>query len=237
MASPESQKILVIEDETEIRELIVIQAEYSGLVVDSVGTAEEGLQMVKKFPYSLIVLDWMLPGMSGIDFLNKFRNSSQNGKVPILMVTAKVEVENIVKGLEGGADDYLPKPFDVKVLNARIKALLRRFESFQKEFEQPSPKGELRVGELILNFEKHEVWCQGEEIQLTPSEFKLLKTLAGHRGRVLTRNSLIQEVQGEGVSVVGRTVDTHVFGLRKKLSCCSEIIETVRGVGYRVKYA
>jgi two-component system phosphate regulon response regulator PhoB len=161
------------------------------------------------------------------------------------MLTAKSEPQDIVEGLDAGADDYLPKPFESSVLIARVRALSRRLKLPDSSAALTSPVGTkavskmvfetIRLGELSLYPETYEVKCGQDPILLTPSEFKLLMALAKSQGRVLTRDSLISQVQGDGVSVVGRTVDTHVFGLRKKLGACADVIETVRGVGYRVK--
>ena len=235
--------ILVVEDESEIRELIVLHLKRDGHQVDAVASAEEAEQIMSRGKhYDLVVLDWMLPGASGIDIAKKIRAKSDRDDLAILMVTARAEAADIVEGLEAGADDYLSKPFEPQVLIARVRALFRR----HKRSAAPSPGASngssearaaelLTIGDLHIDGGSYEVRCGGEKLQLTPSEFKLLQTLAQNRGRVLTRESLIEHVQGEGVSVVGRTVDTHVFGLRKKLGGCADVIETVRGIGYRVK--
>lgn len=243
------QRILVIEDETEIRELIVLHLERAGYEVQSAATAEEGESLLSHQSFSLIVLDWMLPGKSGPQVAGAVRKNPKTSDVSILMVTAKAATDDVVAGLEAGADDYLTKPFEPSVLLARVKALLRRQVRGgvatllgEKPQEKPHEKtaalikeAEVRLGGLVLNPETYDVRCGNDPISLTPSEFKLLLALAHNRGRVLTRNSLIDHVQGEGVAVVGRTVDTHVFGLRKKLGACADVIETVRGIGYRVK--
>jgi DNA-binding response OmpR family regulator len=235
ISSPnEGDRILVVEDEHEIRDLIVLHLKREGLQVDAVSSAEEAMPLIEKNRYSMLALDWMLPGASGVDITRKLRKESENADLSILMVTARAEANDIVEGLEAGADDYLSKPFEPAVLLARVRALLRR----NKRGTQPETEGGMqvvRLGALCLYPETYEAKCNDAPIQLTPSEFKLLIALAASRGRVLTRDSLIEQVQGEGVSVVGRTVDTHVFGLRKKLGTCADVIETVRGVGYRVK--
>ncbi len=232
-------RILVVEDEIEIRDLIVLHLEREGLAVDAVGSAEEAQALLSQAPYSVLALDWMLPGTSGVQLAKALRKSKEYPELAILMVTAKADSNDIVEGLEAGADDYLTKPFEPNVLIARTRALLRRHQRARSEASGEVgtfDAAEIRMGGLSMNHETYEVKCEGEPISLTPSEFKLLLALAQNRGRVLTRDSLIEQVQGEGVSVVGRTVDTHVFGLRKKLGACSEVIETVRGVGYRVKF-
>lgn len=246
LTANDSQRILVVEDETEIRELIVLHLERAGFEVKSAGSSEEGEALLSKERFGVLVLDWMLPGKHGPQFAKGLRNNLDTVNLSILMVTAKAAPDDIVAGLDAGADDYLSKPFEPSVLVARVKALLRRHSRSDMPSPNSSPKPEAKAAELIknaevtlggltMNPETYDVRCGDDPISLTPSEFKLLLALAHNKGRVLTRNSLIDQIQGEGVSVVGRTVDTHVFGLRKKLGACSDVIETVRGIGYRVK--
>ena len=220
-------KILVVEDENDIRELIVMHLSREGYQVDEETDGASALTKAQNGNYDLFVLDWMLPSTSGLEITKEIRKNKSHEELSILMVTAKSANSDIVLGLESGADDYLVKPFELSVLMARVRALLRRKEKEQNE-EAYS------VGKLSIDSASHEAGCNGTAIALTPYEFKLLTTLLKNKGRVLTRDNLIQEVQGGGVAVVERAIDTHVFGLRKKLGECSEIIETVRGVGYRV---
>ncbi|MCM2283021.1 MAG: response regulator transcription factor [Bdellovibrionaceae bacterium] len=241
----ERTRILVVEDEEEIRNLIVLHLKREGHHVDAVGSVEEASALVRTSRYDLLALDWMLPGASGVEMARTVRHwnhDEQAGPPAILMVTARTEAADIVEGLEAGADDYLTKPFEPRVLIARVRALMRR----HRPIATTSKLGEtvvsleagsdlLFLGNLKIDTKAHEVRCGEQTLNLTPSEFKLLVALAKNKGRVLTRDSLISQVQGEGVSVVGRTVDTHVFGLRKKLGSCADVIETVRGVGYRVR--
>jgi two-component system, OmpR family, phosphate regulon response regulator PhoB len=241
LPTTDRERVLVVEDEDEIRELIALHLRREGLIVDSVASAEEAFQLIEKNNYTLYALDWMLPGASGVEITKRLRaNSGQStGSVTepaILMITARAESADIVAGLEAGADDYLTKPFEPSVLLARVRALLRRAQRSASLASGASTSTDeiVRIGGLSLDPGTYEVKCCDDPIQLTPSEFKLLMALATSRGRVLTREGLIQQVQGDGVSVVGRTVDTHVFGLRKKLGDCADIIETIRGVGYRV---
>jgi DNA-binding response OmpR family regulator len=227
-------RVLVVEDEAEIRELIVLHLMREGLNVDAVESAEQAVDFISENKYVLIALDWMLPGQSGVQLLKDLRQSQSN--ISILMVTAKAESQNIIEGLEAGADDYLTKPFEIGVLLARVRALIRRSEREQSNSQNKLKTAtQIQFGPLSMNSDTFEVKSGDELLALTPSEFKLLLTMAQNRGRVLTRDSLIEHVQGEGVSVVGRTVDTHIFGLRKKLGLASEMIETVRGIGYRIK--
>jgi two-component system, OmpR family, phosphate regulon response regulator PhoB len=231
-----SAQVLVVEDEIEIRELISLLLLRQGHRVQQCGTAFEAAESLKKNSYDLMVLDWMLPQMSGIDLLKSFQKIPE--RPPVLMVTAKAEPQDIVMGLEAGADDYITKPFEPNVFTARIKALLRRTKQGNAKDSMGTvgnPQEILRLGALSINLATYEVSCGNEMIHLTPSEFKILSTMGSHQGRVLTRDQLIETVQGEGISVTGRTIDTHVFGLRKKMGECADVIETIRGVGYRVK--
>lgn len=219
--------ILVVEDEAEILELISLLLLRQGHRVQQCKSAIEAVEHLKKEKFDLVVLDWMLPNYSGIDLLK----SLGSAKPPVLMVTAKSEPADIVTALDSGADDYITKPFEPSVFTARVKALLRRalLAGQQQSHEI------LKIGPLKMNLASYEVTENEVPLHLTPSEFKILATLAQNRGRVMTREHLIEIVQGEGISVTGRTIDTHVFGLRKKLSESGDWIETIRGVGYRVK--
>jgi two-component system phosphate regulon response regulator PhoB len=224
-------QVLVVEDEAEIRELISLLLMRQGHTVQECATATEALEWIDKAKYDLVVLDWMMPGMSGLEFLRSARNKPLMKQSPILMVTAKSEPMDIVQGLDAGADDYMTKPFEPAVFAARVKALLRR----AMVQEDPTESDSLTVGDLYIHLSTYEVRCGSETVHLTPSEFKILTAMMQNRGKVMTRDALVTIVQGEGISVTGRTVDTHVFGLRKKLNQCSEVIETIRGVGYRVR--
>jgi two-component system phosphate regulon response regulator PhoB len=225
-------RVLVVEDEVEIRNLILLHLKRENLTVDQAGTADEARDLMRQNRYALLILDWMLPDESGIDIAREVRRLGSD--IAILMVTARAEANDIVSGLEAGADDFLTKPFEPTVLVARVRAALRRNRRPQTS-EMENGEKVLHVAELALYPETFKATCSGTPVQLTTSEFKLLQALLETRGRVLTRDSLIAQVQGENISVVGRTVDTHVFALRKKLGPCADIIETVRGVGYRVK--
>lgn len=230
--TPESTtRILVVEDEQEIRELMALHLLRQGYKVSECASAEEGQLELAKQEFQLVVLDWMLPGVSGVEFLNHIK--SKKNPPNVLMVTARTEPQDVVSGLEKGADDYLTKPFDPGIFLARVKALLRRHQMHEEPQAEDSEKWQ--ISGLSVNFKTYEVKLDGQPLHLTPSEFKLLTTLLESRGRVLTRDQLIENIQGEGINVTGRTIDTHVFGLRKKLQSWSENIETIRGVGYRVK--
>jgi DNA-binding response OmpR family regulator len=220
-------KVHVVEDEFEIRELMALHLTRQGYQVTESGSSEEAMEKMKAQKFDLLILDWMLPGMSGVEFLDRLRTMKVNPRV--LMVTAKSEPQDIVFGLEKGADDYLTKPFDPSVFLARVKVLLRR------ETQAQAGPQHFEWAGLKLNFDAYEVFLDGQQLHLTPSEYKLLATLVQTQGRVLTRDQLIERVQGEGISVTGRTVDTHIFGLRKKLGGWADHIDTIRGIGYRFR--
>lgn len=222
-----SLRVHVVEDEFEIRELMALHLTRQGYHVTESGSSEEAIDKMKTNKFDLLILDWMLPGMSGVEFLDRLKTLKLNPRV--LMVTAKSEPQDIVFGLEKGADDYLTKPFDPSVFLARVKVLLRR------EAQTQSNPQHFEWAGLKLNFDAYEVYLDGQQLHLTPSEYKLLATLVQTQGRVLTRDQLIERVQGEGISVTGRTVDTHIFGLRKKLGAWADHIDTIRGIGYRFK--
>lgn len=224
-------EIVVIEDETDIRDLLVLVLSRQGYRVTALGSAVGFREQLQEKNWDLVVLDWMLPQVSGLQVLQSLASlPTQVVRPPVLMVTAKAEPADIVAGLEAGADDYLTKPFDPNVLLARVKALLRR--SSQAVAGRPEI---LQMGDIVMDLGAHEVKIAGGLVHLTPSEFKILHEMGLRKGRVLTREQLIAAVQGEGISVTGRTIDTHVFGLRKKLGASADWIETIRGVGYRIK--
>lgn len=239
------KRVLVVEDESEIRQLISLHLKREGFVVSEVEDGESAMRELQDKTFHLVILDWMLPGRSGLELTRWMRTQPRFDRVPVLFVTAKTDPEHIATGLDAGADDYLGKPFDTIVLMARVHALLRRNQWLNDGLERGEEvNGEddvtmrqLKAGELTLVPESFESFLKGEKIDLTRSEFRLLETLLSNQGRVLSRESLIEEIQGEGVNVVGRTIDTHVFGLRKKLGDHADLIETIRGVGYRVRFA
>lgn len=236
-------EILVIEDEREIRELICIHLRRKAHNVHEAESAEQARQIISSEKCNLAVVDWMLPGENGFDLIKSLRNSNGNN-IAILMVTARAGAADIIDALEAGADDYIVKPFHPGILMARIGALLRRQSGQSGQSGQAGELAEdvakpqtIVAGPISLDLEKFETHCGGEQIQLTLSEFKLLRCMIANRGRVLTRKMLISEIQGDDVNVIGRSIDTHVFGLRKKLGSSGEMVETIRGIGYRIKPA
>lgn len=218
-------KILIVEDESDICDLMTLHLSRAGYDVTAIDDGEKALSLLKENRYDLALLDWMLPGISGVEICKIIQ-----GKLPILMVTARADTADIVLGLECGADDYITKPFEMPIFLARVQALLRRSATLHQK------KSDIfKTGNLKIDSTKHEAWCGKNEIKLTLSEFKLLMALLENQGKVLSRSKLIHHVQGEGIRVTDRTVDTHVFGLRQKLGQCADLIESIRGVGYRVK--
>jgi DNA-binding response OmpR family regulator len=213
-------RILVVEDEKDICDLMSLHLKREGHDIAAVDNGEEALKILATDVFDIVILDWMLPGLS----------DAALARTPVFMVTARAHTSDIVVGLEMGADDYITKPFEIPVFLARVRALLRR-----GVIDETKEEDVFEVGDLRLDSKTYQVTCGKKDVQLTPSEFKLLVALMKNRGRVLTRERLIDLVQGEGVTVVDRTIDTHIFGLRKKLNKCSDIVETIRGVGYRVK--
>lgn len=222
-------KVLVIEDDTDLRELIEYNLGVAGFQTLSAEDGELGLSLALRELPNVIVLDIMLPGMDGLTVCRKIREHEASSKIPIVMLTAKSEESDIVIGLELGADDYMTKPFSPKELVARIKAVLRRGHA---PSERPK---QMQSGPLSIDLERHETRLDGQEVKLTLAEFNLLKMLVSRPGRVFTREQLIESVSGQETFVIDRNIDVHVRALRKKLGDHRELIQTIRGVGYKWK--
>ncbi|MEK6627911.1 MAG: response regulator transcription factor [Bdellovibrionota bacterium] len=232
-----NKKALIVEDELAIAQLLKIHLLELGFEVEICNSAESAFELLQTKVFDLGLLDWMLPGVQGLDFLKKIKPKFPLMK--IMMVTAKVDPDSIVLGLDSGADDYLAKPFDGKVLSARVKHLMRRLQteialSAGDSERLKNNTDQVFFDGLSIHFTQHIVKYNNEVIHLTLSEFKLLASLYKSRGSVLTRDQLIGAIQGEDVSVTSRTIDTHIFALRKKIGEWSKHIETIRGVGYRI---
>jgi len=225
-------RILVVEDEEDIRELITYNLQREGFEVIAHETGEEGLKAAIELKPSLALLDIMLPGLSGIEVCKKLKNDPKTGSIPIILASAKGEETDIVVGLEIGADDYVTKPFSPKILVARAKAVLRRKE---KENEPDEANGMLEIHKLAMDPGRFEVRVDGNSVQLTVSEFKILQYLAKHPGWVFTRGQIVDAVRGDDYPVTERSIDVQVVGIRKKLGEFGHYIQTVRGVGYRFK--
>jgi two-component system, OmpR family, alkaline phosphatase synthesis response regulator PhoP len=228
--------ILVVEDEAAIQQLVSYNLIKAGFHVSCADNGEEALECLLREDIDCVLLDLMLPGMSGLEVCEAIRskNSRHGHHIPIIMLTAKGEEEDVVSGLEYGADDYITKPFSPKVLIARIKAVLRRgFEKSQVEGEED--QGIIIIDDLEINKGRHEVKLGTELLHLTMTEFGILALLAGKPGWVFTRQQIIDSVRGYDFLITPRAIDVQVFGLRKKLGSSGRMIETVRGVGYRFR--
>jgi len=223
------EKILVVEDEADLREVLSYNLTRDGYRVVTAETGTDGLKKARKDAPDLVLLDLMLPDVDGVEVCRRLKKDPLTATLPIIMVTAKGEEADVVLGLGVGADDYVPKPFSPRTLLARVKAVLRRGP--QRE------EGELarRIvrGPLTIDADRHEARLAGELVRFTATEFRLLHFLALHPGRVFTRDQLMRRVMGEDVILVDRNVDVHVRAVRAKLGEHRELVETVRGVGYR----
>lgn len=226
-------RILVVEDDTDIQQLVSYNLIKSGFNVTCADSGEEALQLLSREPVDAMVLDLMLPGKNGNEVCRAVRKQDATKGLPIIMLTAKSEEDDIVNGLECGADDYVTKPFSPRVLIARIEAALRRI---------PEPDGEPDIAAALISRHgmdihpgRHEVRVDGEEVHLTASEFTILALLAGRPGWVFSRQQIIDQIRGYDCSITSRAVDVQIFGLRKKLGSAGSCIETVRGIGYRIR--
>jgi DNA-binding response OmpR family regulator len=226
-----NKKILIIEDEPDILEVLSYNLKREGFEVFSAINGTLGLSLVEKELPDLVLLDLMLPGMDGIEICSTVKNNPSTQNTLIIMVTAKGEESDIVLGLGVGADDYIAKPFSPKELVARVKAVLRRGVLV----ETISQTDKVEVGDLVIDFSKYEVLIEGREIRLTATEFRLLHFLASNPGRVFSREQLLSRAMGDDVIVVDRNIDVHIRGIRKKMKIEPPLIETIRGVGYRLR--
>jgi phosphate regulon transcriptional regulator PhoB len=222
-------KILVVDDERDIIELVSYNLEKEGFKVISAMDGEKALELVSSKEPEIIILDLMLPGIDGLDMCRELKRNDKTSSIPIIMLTAKGEESDIVIGLELGADDYITKPFSPRILVARVKAVLRRIETKEEEEKL------IKIEQLSIDLVRHQVTYRGKTLALTSTEFNLLILLAKNRGKVFTRDQILDKAWKDGSFVVDRTVDVHIRRLRQKLGQASQFIETVRGVGYRFK--
>ena len=222
----EIAEILIVEDDPTIRTILEMALMGAGYVhVTSAGRGDEGWELAKSRRPDLVLLDVMLPGMDGFNVARRIRETAALATTRIIMITARTQNEDIVRGLDAGADDYVTKPFDRQVLLARIAAVLRRGAAVaQADFDG-----------LVVDGEAHSAKLDGKELSLAPGELKILALLVANRGRVLARSRILDHVQSEEKSVTERTVDVQIANLRRKLGDWADHIETIRGVGYRVK--
>jgi len=224
------KSIFVVDDEEDILELIGHHLTREGFQVMTAANGENAVKAIIQKPPDLILLDLMLPGIDGLEVCRILKKENKTADIPIIMLTAKGEESDIITGLELGADDYITKPFSMKVLIARIHAILRR-----KQKSPADKNAVIRVHDLMINPGRHEVLIKGKPVEMTFSELRILHLLAGRPGWVMTREQIVDAVRGEDYAVTDRAVDVQIVGIRKKLGARAEYIETVRSVGYRFK--
>ena len=226
--------ILVVDDEKDLVDLITYNLTRNGFDVLTAFNGNDALEVAQRESPDLVVLDLMLPGVDGTEVARRLKADSRTAHIPIIMLTAKGEETDVVVGLTLGADDYVTKPFSMKILLARLNTVLRRAE--QAQAAGGADGGALlKAGPLSIDTSKHEVTVNGEPVRLTLTEFKLLAALLSARGRVLTRDQLMDKAMGTDVFVTDRAIDVHITAIRKKLGPASYLVHTVRGVGYRLQ--
>lgn len=225
----ENDYILVVDDERAIRDMVCMALEQEMFQCAEASDAHKAEAVIKKKLPQLILLDWMMPGITGIDFARKLRRMPETQNIPIIMLTAKTEEDNVIRALESGADDYLTKPFSPRELIARIKALLRRSKS-------ENTQDIIKINNLMLDTSSYRVEGNGQSINLGPTEFKLLRFFMENPDRVFSREQVLNNVWGDNVYVEERTVDVHIRRLRKALEKTQHenMVQTVRGAGYRL---
>ena len=223
-----SQKILLIEDEPDIRKTLEYNLSREGFDVVCASSLSEGKNYINTNQFSLILLDLMLPDGSGLDLCRELKTDSDKKLTPIIILTAKDDEVDKVVGFELGADDYVTKPFSVRELILRVKAVLKRGNAKSENLEV-----QRQFGDLVIDVDSHEVYVDNELVTLTALEFKLLRQLVDRRGRVQSRDQLLSDVWGYSADVTTRTVDTHIKRLREKLGAMGKYVQTIRGVGYK----
>jgi len=225
-----AKKVLVVDDESSIREMLRLALEISDFECVEAADIHEAYRRVTDDQPDIVLLDWMLPGGSGIELLRRLKKEEATKSLPVIMLTAKTHEDNVIQGLEVGADDYITKPFAPKELIARMKALLRRTAGKESG-------SELKVGDLVLEIDSRRVVLEDKRLEMGPTEFKLLHFFMSHPERAYSRAQLLDQVWGTNVYVEERTVDVHIRRLRKALqarnAAYAELIQTVRGTGYR----
>ncbi|MDH5580899.1 MAG: response regulator transcription factor [Bdellovibrionales bacterium] len=232
-----NNKVILVEDEQDIADVISIALKQLNIETIIFSDGKKAIDYIQdnNEKIDLYILDRMLPGRNGIEICHFLRMYKTTQSVPILMLTAMTKPEDIIEGLDAGADDYVSKPFDINILLARVKALIRRGSAFENNNEIKEEVTVFTIQGIKIDTDQFKAWCDGEIIELTVSEFKLLMAFLKNPGKVYTRNQLVEYIQDGPIAVTDRTIDTHVFGLRKKLGLYSSLIETVRGIGYRVR--
>jgi len=226
--------ILVVEDDIDIQQLVSYNLIKAGFNVSCADSGEEGLQVLEQEHIDLILLDLMLPGKDGMEICSLIRAQRNHDRLPVIMLTARSEEDDIVTGLSCGADDYVTKPFSPRVLIARVQAQLRRKQ--EKTGQEQRPEQEtISIHSMVIHSGRHEVLVDGKQIHLTTTEFTILEQLAGRPGWVFSRQQIIDTIRGYDFLITPRAVDVQIFGLRKKLGSSGGYIETVRGIGYRLR--
>lgn len=229
MTEAKPKRILVVDDESDVTDLVAYHLKSKGFQVETVNDPNGSIGAARSFLPDLVILDVMMPDLNGIQICRMLRADPKLKKVPVIFLTAKAEENDRIQGLELGADDYICKPFSTKELVLRVQSVIRRiFEAVPEE-----PK-RLQAGQIVIEVDRHEAFVQGKHIELTATEFKLLRLLMERRGRVQTREHLLINVWNYETEIETRTVDTHVRRLREKLGAEADWIETIRGVGYRM---
>lgn len=227
-----AKKVLIVEDDKDISELIQYNLAKEGFDVEAVFNGLNVLECVRRESPELILLDIMLPGQDGLEVCRQLKADEQLKHIPVIMLTAKSEESDVVVGLQLGADDYIPKPFSPKVMLARVKSVLRRVGRVEKTAGNNEQR---QFGHLVVDLLKHKIIYRQEIIAVTAIEFNILEFLSRSPGRVFTREQILNGVWKEGKFIIDRAVDVHIRGLRKKLGEAHDFVETVRGVGYRFK--
>ena len=227
--------VLVVEDEPEIAELIRLNVEREGFKADVVHAGEPAVEFVQQQQPDLVLLDLMLPDINGLEVCRRLKWEEATRNVPIIMVTARGEESDVVAGLEMGADDYVTKPFRPRVLAARMKNVLRRVRTSDVGAQAPD-SSVLQVGPLRIDLDRHQITVGGARIQLTMTEFQIVRYLCERPGIVRTRDQIINQVHGELAVLSARTIDVHITAIRRKFGEVGKCIETVRGVGYRIEF-
>ena len=229
------ETVLVIEDEADLREVLTYNLRREGYRVFASASGTEGLERLRETSPDIVLLDLMLPDLDGIEICQRIRRDPQRKRTPVIMVTAKGDESDVVLGLGVGADDYMTKPFSPRELIARVKAVLRRHTEDPEADEVETIERRDEHGKIIIDPLRHDVSVDGESIYFTATEFRLLRFLARRPGRVYSREQLLRAATGDDTVLVERNVDVHVRSLRKKLGIHRDMIETVRGVGYRFR--
>jgi two-component system phosphate regulon response regulator PhoB len=224
------KNIFVVEDEEDILELLRFHLTHEGYTVTTATSGEEAVKGISRKIPDLVLLDLMLPGLDGLEVCRTLKKDPKTTGIPIVMATAKGEESDVVAGLELGADDYITKPFSMKVLIARVRAVLRRKRETTVDKNAP-----VHIHDIEINPGRHEVLIKGKPVEMTFSELRILHLLASRPGWVLTREQIVDAVRGEDYAVTDRVVDVQIVGIRRKLGSRADYIETVRGVGYRFK--